>query len=125
MAEGFARLHAPPGVEVWSAGTKPASALHPLTVRLMAEVGIDVRKQRPKHVSAAPKPDLLVTVCAQAAEDCPTMPGVPAEHWNLPDPASIVGTEQERVVAFRAIRDELRDRVLELMSRIAGRPPGL
>jgi arsenate reductase len=114
MAEGLARALLPPSVEVFSAGSAPAT-LNPLAVRAMAELGIDVAAQRSKAVSAIPleRVDLVVTLCAE--EVCPVVPAsVRRLHWPIADPAAATGDEAARLAAFRAARDAIRARIAEL-----------
>jgi phosphate transport system protein len=111
MAEGFARSLLPPGVRVWSAGVRPAGAVHPTAVRVMHEVGIDISWQRPKRLSDVPMGDVdtVVTLCG---EDVGLIPGaVRTEAWPMPDPAAATGSEDEVLDAFRRVRDELRRRI--------------
>jgi thioredoxin type arsenate reductase len=114
MAEGFARVYAPPGIEVWSAGSAPRQ-VHPLAVAVMAEEGIDLAGQRSKGVGEVPVDRIgtVVTLCAE--EVCPTFPGsVRRLHWPLPDPAAADGDDEERRATFRAVRDEIHGRVAGL-----------
>jgi arsenate reductase len=109
MAEGLARALAPPGYRFWSAGSKPGT-LHPLAVAALSEVGIDISHQRAKGLAHIPldEVDTIVTLCAE--EVCPYVPSaVRRLHWPLPDPAPVAGSEAERLAAFRAARDRLRE----------------
>ena len=118
MAEGFARAAAPPGVEVFSAGIDPRP-VHVMAAAVMAEAGIDISNQRSKDLSQIPvdRIDTVVTLCGHAAENCPVFPGkVTRLHWDLADPAKAEGTEEEKMKAFRAVRDALRTLVLDLFS---------
>ncbi len=117
MAEGFARRYGNDSFAVSSAGTQPA-ALHPLTVQVMQEVGIDVSGQYAKGLQDVPaEVDLVVTVCDQAAQACPMFAGSPETlHWSLPDPAAVQGTLEERLAAFRAVRDDIEGRVRDLVA---------
>lgn len=111
MAEGIARSLAPPGVKVSSAGSAP-SRLNPLAVRALAELGIDIAGQRSKHVDEIPPGDVDVVVTLCAEEVCPVFLGKALRvHWGLPDPAAVAGSEEARLAAFRAVRDELRSRL--------------
>ena len=123
MAEGLGRKLLPAGWEVWSAGTWP-SEVHPIAVEVMQEIGIDIRDQRSKHVDEVPTPvDLVVTLCASAAAECPAFPGARRVlHWDLEDPVSAPGGAAARPAAFRAIRDEIEDRLHELLAEIASSP---
>jgi arsenate reductase len=117
MAEGFARLLAPAGVEVMSAGTEPRS-VHPCATEAMAEVGVDLSGQRSKHLDDVPwsGADTVVTLCGEADEACPALPaGVRRVHWPLPDPSAAPKAKQMEV--FREVRDEIRWRVASLWPR--------
>jgi arsenate reductase len=114
MAEGLARAHFGDAVHVQSAGSKPSS-VHPLAVAALAEVGIDLSRQRSKSVAEidAGAVDLVVTLCAE--EVCPVFPRrVRKIHWPLPDPAEEPATAEHPLDAFRAVRDELARRIAEL-----------
>ena len=103
--------------EVASAGTHP-KGVDPLTVRALAEIGIDWSAARSKSVEEfLGRPvDHVVTVCDQAREACPVFPGARAMlHWSLGDPAAAGGAEEERLAVFRRIRDEIAGRVRELV----------
>jgi len=121
MAEGFAMARAPRGVEVSSAGTRPAEQVHPMAVEVMAEIGIDISRQSPKAFSDAlpSKSDIVITLCEQAAtESCAILPGHPAQvNWNLPDPAAVKGSDAERLNAFRETRDRISQLVDDLIDR--------
>jgi protein-tyrosine-phosphatase len=113
MAEGLARQLLPPSVRIWSAGSKPAYAVSPYAVKVMREVGIDISGQRPKGFSDVPLGDVdtVVTLCAE--ETCVLVPGRAPRtaSWPLADPAAVSGSEEERLGAFRKVRDELRSRI--------------
>jgi arsenate reductase len=114
MAEGWIN-HLLPGWEARSAGTAPASRVHPLAVRAMAEVDVDISGGAPEHVSAhLDQPwDLVVTVCDSAHETCPTFPRSVAKlHMSFFDPAAAEGSDQERMAVFRRVRDEIRDQLV-------------
>jgi thioredoxin type arsenate reductase len=116
MAEAIGRAEAPPGVRVYSAGSEPKS-VHPLAIRVSAEIGLDMTGQQSKSVSQVPATeiDTVITLCAEEA--CPVFPGeVRRVHWALPDPAAAGGTEEERLAAFRKVRDELRERIRRVFS---------
>jgi protein-tyrosine-phosphatase len=97
-----------------SAGTYPAPVVHPLVVKALAEVGLDGGGLRPKTIDSvsADRWDLVITVCDQAKETCPVIPGLPmTAHWGVADPVEVVGDEAERLGAFRRARDVLRHRI--------------
>jgi arsenate reductase len=119
MAEGFARSMAPAGVVVWSAGTEPAR-VHPLAIQVMQEAGIEITAQRSKSLDDVPwrDADTIVTLCGEAEESCPVVPGnIRRVHWPLPDPAAVHGPRA--LETFRAVRDEIRWRVSSLWPREA------
>ena len=115
MAEGWVNHLLGERWEAASAGTEPAIAVHPLAVRVMAEVGVDIAGVVPKSVDALlDQPwDLVITVCDSARESCPVFPS-PVEqiHISFPDPARATGSEEERLAVFRAVRDDIRERLL-------------
>lgn len=110
MAEGLLRHLAGDRFEVFSAGTKP-SVVNPLAIAAMQEIGIDISHHRSKHVNECfgKAMDTVITVCDKARESCPILPGVRRQlHWSFPDPAAVEGTDQEKLAAFRGIRDQIR-----------------
>ena len=111
MAEGIARSLAPAGTKISSAGSQP-SQVNPLAIRALDEIGVDVRAQRSKSVETIDPEgvDVVVTLCAE--EVCPVFLGKAHRvHWGLPDPAHAGATDEERLQAFRDVRDELRRRL--------------
>lgn len=125
MAEGLFRNLSRGQVEVCSAGSEPAAAVHALAVRAMAEIGVDISAQRPKPLSVFRRQpfDYVILVCGRAAESCPLFPG-PAEqlHWFYDDPAAVQGSEADQLAAFRAVRDDLRERIAAWLTDDALRP---
>jgi arsenate reductase len=111
MGEGIARALAPVGVTISSAGSRP-SRVNPLAIRALDELGIDIRGHHSKSVATI-SPDgveAVVTLCAE--EVCPVFLGKALRvHWGLPDPAAAAGTDDEKLKAFRDVRDELRRRL--------------
>ncbi|WP_448583351.1 arsenate reductase ArsC [Thermocrinis sp.] len=123
MAEGFAKHFAKlygKDIEIYSAGSNPAPFVNPLAIKAMAEVGINISSQYPKSLKDIPydKLDLVITLCDDAAENCPFVPGARMEHWGLPDPAKAEGSEEEKLEFFRKIRDELERRVEKLIREL-------
>ena len=118
MAEGFLRAYGADRFIAESAGTI-ASELHPLAVRAMAEIEIDISAQRSKSVEDLSGPfDVCVTVCDA---NCPIPPGATLQlRWEFPDPALAGGTEEERLAAFRVVRDGIGARVRTLVTQLAG-----
>ena len=117
MAEGLLRHYAGQRFEAFSAGTEPGS-LHPLAVRAMGELGIDISSQSPKSVDGFLSQDFdsVVTVCDQAKESCPVFPGAAQQlHWSFEDPSRAQGSEEERLEVFRRVRDEIMVRIRQFV----------
>jgi len=98
-------------LDVQSAGSKPAGHVHPMAIRVMNEVGIDISQHRSKHLSEFTnrKIETVITVCGNADEACPLFPGqVNRYHWGFIDPAHAQGTEEEILKVFRQVRDEIK-----------------
>jgi arsenate reductase len=113
MAEGLLRRLSQDTLEVHSGGTHP-STVNQLAIEAMREVGIDISGHRSKSVAefVGCHFDTVITVCDRAAEHCPVFPGAPERiHWSLPDPAGMIGTHQERLAAFRNVRNDLQRRL--------------
>ena len=98
-------------MDVASAGSHPASKVHPMTVEVMAERGFDLKRARAEHMNdyLNRKVSIVITVCGNAEEVCPNYPGeVKHYHWPFKDPVTVVGTEEMILKAFRRSRDELQ-----------------
>jgi arsenate reductase (thioredoxin) len=120
MAEALVNRELGGRWEARSAGTRPAAAVHPLAVRAMAELGVDISGAVPRSVetSIGEGWDLVVTVCDSARESCPIFPRpVEQVHVSFPDPALAEGTEAARLAVFRAVRDDIRARLLPELAR--------
>jgi two-component system, OmpR family, phosphate regulon sensor histidine kinase PhoR len=118
MAEGFARGMMTNGDRVYSAGTSP-KAIHPLAIRVMREVGVDISTQHSKGLEEIPldQIDQIITLCGEADEECPFLKGqVKRIHWPLPDPARARGSEAEILEVFRSVRDEIQARLKSFLS---------
>ncbi|HDP54628.1 MAG TPA: arsenate reductase ArsC [Bacteroidetes bacterium] len=112
MAEGFLKSF-DDTIEVFSAGTEPSSQAHPLAIKAMAEVNIDISKNRPKSVDKFINQsfDYVITVCGGANDNCPTFTGSVNNRWHIgfDDPAEATGTDEEVMAEFRRIRDEIAE----------------
>jgi arsenate reductase len=110
---------------VQSAGSNPAGYVHPLAIKVMAEVGIDISHHRSKHLNEFLNQPVqtVITVCGNADQACPVFPGqLQRHHWGFFDPAEAEGTEEEILAVFRDVRDQIR-RVFEAYA--AGRKDAL
>lgn len=118
MAEGLLRHLGGKTVEVSSAGSDP-SQVHPYAVQVLAQRGIDIHEQRSKSVDLFRDQifDAVITVCDRMRESCPTFSGVQEPiHWSLPDPATLQGSEAERLQAFELIAQQLENRVRHFLA---------
>lgn len=110
MAEGILRRALGDAREVASAGSQPAGCVHPLAIRAMAEIGVDVSAHRSKHFDEflTRQVETVITVCGNTDQACPTFPGqVNRHHWGFDDPAHALGSEEEQMQVFRRVRDEI------------------
>ena len=115
LAEGILRAAAGDFLEVQSAGGKPAGYVHPLAIRAMKEIGIDISSHRSKPLTEFldRKVETVITVCGNVDQVCPVFPGqMNRHHWGFYDPAHAEGTEEQQLQKFREVRDEIR-RVFE------------
>ena len=115
MAEGLLRELAGPDYHVFSAGTV-RTAVRPEAITVMNEIGIDISKQTSKTLDQylGQRFDEVITVCDAANDACPVFPGaVSRRHWSIPDPSTAVGSADDRINAFRSVRDDLRVRIQE------------
>jgi arsenate reductase len=111
MAEGFLKTDAADFLEVASAGSKPAGFVHPLAIQVMAEIGIDISEHRSKSVTEFlnKQVETVITVCGDADEACPVFPGhLNRYHWPFNDPARAEGSAEQKLQAFRDVRDKMR-----------------
>ena len=120
MAEGWINAALGERWQARSAGTRPADRVHPLAVKAMAEVGVDLSEARPEVVDASLNEpwDLVITVCDSARETCPVFPR-PVEqlHISFADPADAEGSDEERMAVFRMVRDAIRERLVSEVKR--------
>jgi arsenate reductase (thioredoxin) len=110
MAEGLLRHDAGDRFDVESAGTRP-SRVRPEAIAVMRELGIDISGHRSKSVAefAGQQFDYTLTVCDNARETCPIYPGHANRlHHSFDDPVAVEGTDDQRLAAFRRVRDQIR-----------------
>jgi arsenate reductase len=113
-----------------SAGLEPGT-LNPLVVEAMQEAGIDISKKETRAVFDVFKAGKLfsyvITVCDETnAEKCPIFPGVTKRlHWSFPDPSTLVGSRENKLIEVRKIRDEIRDKIQTWCEEVCPRPAGI
>ena len=116
IAEGLLRGLRGDEFEAHSAGTEPGQ-LHPNAISVMMESGLDISRQVAKKVESFAEQtfDFVITVCDEAKETCPVFPSSKSQlHWSLPDPSRVEGDEAEQILAFRNVRDRLRNLIDDL-----------
>jgi arsenate reductase (thioredoxin) len=114
MAEAFLSKLGSDQFEVFSAGLEPKE-VHPLTIEVLKEAGIDWSRARAKPLSeylGKAHFGYMITVCSRAEERCPIFPGMGQRlHWPFDDPAAVEGTAEEKLAAFRNVRDQIEEKV--------------
>jgi arsenate reductase len=111
LAEGLMRHMRGDEFEVYSAGTDP-KGVHPKTIEVLREIGIDASSQWSKHIDNLPAQDFdyIITLCGSAAQNCPVFAGKGVRiHHGFDDPAAAAGGEQHVLASFRKVRDEIKD----------------
>jgi arsenate reductase len=125
MAEALVNHFLAPYWEAKSAGTQPATSVHPLACEAMEELGIDISSQKPKPTDQFrnEKFDVIVTLCDDAAKNCPLWIG-PGQllHMGFPDPAQAQGSWEDRLRLFRQVRDMIREKALAHLQQIGDCP---
>lgn len=114
MAEALLRNLAGEKFETFSAGTEQ-TRVHPLAIRAMQDLGVDMSGHRSKTLDEYRDRefDFVITVCDRANESCPVFPGRGKRiHWSFDDPSAATGDDEQRLAAFRTIRDDIRDRLI-------------
>lgn len=117
MAEGLMRTLGQGDWNVWSAGVFP-SYVHPLAIRAMEEVGIDISGQTSKSAEEFihEEFDYIITLCDHAGMVCPNYPGKGKRiHWPFEDPAGAIGTIEERMAVFRRVREEIKEKIMKFL----------
>ncbi|MEI8342197.1 MAG: arsenate reductase ArsC [Verrucomicrobiota bacterium] len=111
MAEGILRHAAGDLFDVQSAGSNPAGYVHPKSIQVLQEIGIDISGHTSKHMNDFLNREIttVITVCGNADQACPMFPGqVNRYHWGFSDPAHATGSEEEVLEAFRQVRDQIK-----------------
>jgi protein-tyrosine-phosphatase len=109
IAEGFARVLAPTGVEVYSAGSRASGHVNETAIALMREVGIDISAQQSKSVLQLPPVRFDAAITMGCGDACPSLPAARRFDWAIPDPKHLSLKE------FRLVRDQIRDHVIRLL----------
>jgi len=115
LAEALMRHERGHEFDVYSAGTDP-KGVHPKTIEVLREIGIDASGQTSKHIDELPAEDFdyIITLCGNAAQNCPVFCGKGIKmHHGFDDPAAVEGTEAEKIESFRTVRDCIRKFILE------------
>ncbi|NJM36654.1 MAG: arsenate reductase ArsC [Akkermansiaceae bacterium] len=110
LAEGILRAALNENFRVASAGSNPSGYVHPLSIKAMAEIGIDISGHHSKHMDQflTDEVSTVITVCGNADQACPMFPGqMSRHHWGFDDPAHATGTEEDQMVVFRRVRDDI------------------
>jgi arsenate reductase len=124
MAEGLLRQIAGDRFDVESAGTI-ASFVRPQAIAAMTEIGIDISGHRSKSLDEFLDQnfDYIITVCNNANQSCPVFPGNTQRiHWSFDDPAAFEGTDEEKLVEFRRVRDQIRERLATFSQETLDQP---
>jgi arsenate reductase len=112
MAEALARLYAPDLIEAYSAGSRPSGQVYPGAVQVMGELGYDLSGHRSKSLGEIPGGSYEYVITMGCGDECPFIPARVHKDWNIADPKG------KPADAFRQARDEIRDRVRELIQRV-------
>lgn len=126
MAEAIVNARMGDRWQAYSAGTRPTGTVNPYALRALSETGIE-HVGRSKHLDELRHMpfDLVVTVCDEAAEQCPVWPGTGRRaHLSFPDPAKATGTDEEVMAVFRTVRDDIAARVPALLDQYAAKEGG-
>ena len=111
MAEGILKSVAGETLNVQSAGSNPSGYVHPLAIKALREIGIDIASNTSKHMNEFLKQNVetVITVCGKADQECPVYPGqVNRFHWPFFDPAKAEGSDEDIYAKFQAVRDEIQ-----------------
>jgi arsenate reductase (thioredoxin) len=126
MAEGFLKS-LDPNLEVYSAGTQPSVQVNPAAIQVMREIGIDISHGLPKKVNQflADSFDYVITVCDDADHNCPIFTGRVKHrlHLGFADPAKTTGSQEDILVAFRTVRDQIKAQFLQFYDRAVKADP--
>lgn len=117
IAEAFAKKYGKGKLEVYSAGVKPAGYVHPMAVQVMEEIGFDIRFQQSKPVDKEllARMDKVVLLSPEVEALCPKIPpSIPLTRWAIEDAVKLFVKGEQRLQAFRVVRDQIEEKVREL-----------
>ena len=122
MAEALLKKLGGERFEVFSAGLDP-KGIHPMTVKVMGEEGIDIKDYRSKSLDeflGKMHFSYVITVCGHADKNCPSVfPGALNRlHWEFKDPAAFIGSDEEKLFEFRQIKDQIKSRIMEWLEQL-------
>jgi arsenate reductase (thioredoxin) len=117
MAEAFARIHGGPGVEAYSAGSRPSGVVNPKAVEAMRELGYDITTHESKSLDQLPDVEFDIVATMGCGDDCPFVRAKRREDWQIPDPKHLPPEE------FRAVRDLIGSKVKELVTELKAEAP--
>jgi len=121
MAEAMVNAWRGEKWEAFSAGTQPAARVHPKALQALAEIGLNPVDARPKQINeflGVPF-DLVITVCDDAAENCPLWPGQGRRiHVGFPDPAAAIGSDEDVMDVYRSVRDDIARRLMAALDEL-------
>ena len=122
MAEAFLRKYGGDRYEVQSAGLEPGDEIHPLTRRVMEEIGLNLSGQSPKSLRPflGREPfDIVIFVCEKAEKKCPVLwpSALTGFSWPFEDPTAFSGDEENRLEKFRAVRSQIEKKILDWLAQ--------
>ena len=123
IAEGLARLILDNAFHIESAGSAPANKVHPLAVKVLQEIGLDISHHTSKGIDELPRHflenlDLVITLCRE--EQCPVLSGkFRKESWALPDPVNPTVSVEEEIESFQNVRDAIQMKIEKLKAELA------
>ena len=112
IAEAFGRLFAGANVEVYSSGSRPSGQVNPKAIASMKEIGYDLTTHASKGLDTLPAVEFDFAITMGCGDECPFLKAKAREDWGIPDPKHLSADE------FRIIRDEIADRVRDLLARL-------
>jgi len=119
MAEAILNYRGRDNFIAYSAGSRPAGAIHPLALKVLTDAGFDMSGKMPKRMEEYLNEDFafIITLCDRMKEECPIFPGKPIlAHWGMPDPAEFAGAEEEKLKFFEKTMSDISERLSLFLS---------